>query len=111
MTLNILMMTAEYICFIYIGLSLNDTIIGHYQNILIALIILLLLLLARSVCIGIFAFAYRKNEKVKIRGKEWIFLSFSGLIKGPITYIFANVIVTKSIPCLDVTNKDIYKSV
>lgn len=111
MTLNILMMTAEFICFVYIGLSLNDTLLNHYWNILIALIILLLLLLARSICIGVFAFSYRNNEKVRIRGKEWVFLSFSGLIKGPITYIFANVIVTRSVPCLDVSNKDIYTTV
>lgn len=112
MTLNILMVSAEYVCFIYIGLSLLDTVYKHsFQNVMTALIILGFLLISRSICLGFMAFIYRKDDTFRVSGREWIFLSFSGLIKGPITYIFANVIVTKSIPCLDVTNKNTYISV
>jgi hypothetical protein len=105
------MLTAEFVCYVYIGLSLIDSFTLQYENIAIASLVLLFMLLSRVLCLATFAFFYRKDEKMRIRGKEWIFVGFSGIIKGPITYIFANVIVAKSIPCLDIHNAKIYKTV
>jgi NhaP-type Na+/H+ or K+/H+ antiporter len=111
MVLNTLMLSAEMVCFVYIGLSLIDTFTLHYENIAIAAIILLFMLISRVLCLSLFAYIYRNNDKIRIRGKEWVFVGFSGIIKGPITYIFANVIVAKSVPCLDIHNAAIYKTV
>jgi uncharacterized membrane protein len=111
MVLNTLMISAEMICFVYIGLSLIDSFQMHYENIAAGTLVLFFMLISRAVCMGIFAFMYRNDEKFRIRGKEWVFVIFSGIIKGPITYIFANVIVAKKVPCLDIHNKTIYKTV
>ena len=105
-----MMMMAEMICFVYIGLTLTDAVIGHYENILIAIVLLCGWLGGRALMMGVFAFFLSRNEKMRIRGKEWIYLITSGMIKGPLAYIFANIIVAKSVPCIDTNNAEIYKT-
>lgn len=111
LSLNLMMMMAEMICFVYIGLSLTDAFIDHYENIIAALILLAGWLAGRALMLGAFAYFLSKSNKMRIRGKEWAYLITSGLIKGPLAYIFANIIVAKSVPCIDTSNKTIYKTV
>lgn len=106
-----MMMTAEMVCFVYIGITLTDAFLNHYENLAVAGLLLFGMIISRALCIGLFAFYYRKDTKMRIRGKEWILIVMSGLIKGPLTYIFANIIVTPSVPCLDTSNYAIYKKV
>ena len=106
-----MMMTAEMVCFVYIGITLADAFVNHYENLVVALILLFAMIISRAICIGLIALYYRKDRTMRIRGKEWILIIMSGLIKGPLTYIFANIIVAKSVPCLDTSNYDNYKKV
>jgi len=106
-----MMMMAEMVCFVYIGLSLTDAFVGHYENIIAALILLAGWLAGRALMVGLFAIFLSRSEKMRVRGKEWAYLISSGLIKGPLAYIFANIIVAKSVPCIDINNSAIYKKV
>lgn len=111
LTLNMMMLLSEMITFVYIGLSLDDAFIYHIENIFLALVLILVMLLSRGFCISLFAFIHRGKSEYHIYGKEWLAVLSSGMIKGPMTYIFANILVTQSIPCLDTTNKGVYKIV
>lgn len=106
-----MMMMAEMVCFVYIGLSLTDAFVDHYENIVAALVLLGGWLAGRALMLGIFAIFLSRGKKMRIRGKEWAYLITSGLIKGPLAYIFANIIVAKSVPCIDTHNYAIYKTV
>lgn len=104
LTFNILMQGAEAICFIYIGLSFEDAFVRHYENFSIAGGVLLVLFISRSIVFIVSAFIFRNNQRFKIKGGEWFAVIVSGLVKGPMAYIFSNVLVPNRSPCLDVTN-------
>lgn len=111
LTLNLLMLLSEMVSFVYIGLSLEDAFIDHYENFSLAFILILVMLVSRAICLAIFGYFHRGDSKYQIYGKEWVACLSSGMIKGPMTYIFANIIVTSSIPCIDRSNYAIYKAV
>lgn len=111
LSLNLMMMMAEMICFVYIGLSLTDAFIGHYENIIAAVVLLGGWLAGRALMIGFISIFMSRTQKMRIRGKEWAYLITSGLIKGPLAYIFANIIVAKSVPCINTSDQDVYKKV
>lgn len=111
LTLNMMMLLAEMICFVYIGMSIEDTFLDHFQNIWIAVSVIFIMMVSRGICFGIVAILDWKNDHHRIKGKEWIAALSSGIVKGPLSYIFANIIVASNIPCLDRKNQEVYKKV
>lgn len=111
LTLNLLMLLCEMVSFVYIGLSLEDAFMGHLENFYLALILILGMLVSRIICFALFGLWHRGDRKYHIFGREWIAALSSGMIKGPMTYIFANIIVAGSIPCIDRNNYEQYKVV
>ena len=111
LTLNLLMLLSEMVAFVYIGLSLEDAFLGRWENIGLAFLLIALMLVSRVICYCIFGAFHRGDNKYHIEGKEWLAALSSGLIKGPMTYIFANILVAQSVPCLDTKDDKIYKIV
>lgn len=111
LTLNMLMLISEMTAFVYIGLSLEDTFLDNYQNFALAGILLGAMLLSRLICIGVYALLNRKNKSMKIYRGDWLANVSSFMIKGPLSFIFANIIVAKSVPCLDRKNTEVYNKV
>lgn len=109
LTFNLLMQASEAICFIYIGLSLQDAIFGHYENLAYMGIIMGSLFLCRSLLIAIIGLIKKNNKSFRVFGGEWVAILFAGLIKGPMAYIFMDVLVPDRNPCLDVNNPIEYK--
>ena len=109
LTFNLMMQAAEAICFIYIGISLKDALINHYENLAYAGIIFGSFLLCRTIAIVAIGVAKRNNKKFRVFGGEWVAILFAGMIKGPMTYISMEVLVPDRNPCLDVTNEVEYK--
>lgn len=102
LTFNLLMIAAEAICFIYIGLSLQDAIILHPENVIIALVLLGVFLASRTFIVTILVvFLKIFNIKFNVKGGEWVAFISTGLIKGPMAYIFSNVLVPYRTPCLN----------
>ena len=106
LTFNMIMQFAEVVCFIYIGVTLEDALVGHSENILYALVCLGVLLAMRVIVVSIVACFASKNFSIK--GKEWLAVISSGMIKGPMAYIFGNVLVPDRVPCLDVKDHHQY---
>lgn len=106
LTFNMIMQFAEVLCFIYIGVTLEDAFIGHLENLVYALVCLGVLLVTRCIIISIVACFTSKGFSIK--GKEWLAVISSGMIKGPMAYIFANVLVPDRVPCLDVKDHHQY---
>lgn len=107
LSFNLIMQLAEAICFIYIGLGVGDAVIGHQENIYYALFILGVLFVSRSLVIGVTAILL-KSAKLLIEPREYFPIIMSGMIKGPMAYIFANVLVPFRSPCLDIKNHHQY---
>lgn len=95
------MQLAEFICFIYIGISVEDAVLDHWENVGYAFLLLVVFILARILILLVFGLFYRKKDTFHIYGLEWVGLLFGGVIKGPMTFIFANVIVISKIACID----------
>jgi NhaP-type Na+/H+ or K+/H+ antiporter len=106
LTFNMIMQFAEVVCFIYIGVTLEDALVGHSENIVYALVCLGVLLAMRVIVVSIVACFASKNFSIK--GKEWLAVISSGMIKGPMAYIFGNVLVPDRVPCLDVKDHHQY---
>lgn len=100
LTFNTIMQFSEVICYIYIGMTLEDSIFGHLDNFVYALVCIGVLLISRIIVVSIIASF--TSDKFSIKGKEWIAVGFSGMIKGPMAYIFANVLVPERLPCIDI---------
>jgi NhaP-type Na+/H+ or K+/H+ antiporter len=111
MTLNLIMNLAEAACYIYIGLSVENAFVGHYEIILFSLFLLFSYMLSRALCLAGFALFYRGNSKLEIKSAEWLTLVVSGSVKGPMAYIFANVIVAYGVPCFNRDNNQQYLEV
>jgi NhaP-type Na+/H+ or K+/H+ antiporter len=104
LTFNLLLQFAEAICFIYIGLSFQDAVLGHPLNFGFAGILVLILLITRTIVISIAAaICGFWTEGFRVRGKEWGAVVLAGMVRGPMSYIFANVLVPVR-SCLDVKN-------
>lgn len=107
LSFNLIMQLAEAVCFIYIGLGVGDAVIGHQENIYYAMFILGVLFVSRSVVIGIAALVL-KSAKLLVEPREYFPVIMSGMIKGPMAYIFANVLVPFRSPCLDIKDHHQY---
>ena len=64
------------------------------------------LLVMRTLVISILACFVSKSFSIK--GKEWLAVISSGMIKGPMAYIFGNVLVPDRVPCVDVKDHHQY---
>jgi len=104
LTFNLLLQFAEAICFIYIGLSFQDAVIGRPMNFGFAGILILTLLVTRVIVISFAAaFCGWWSPGLKVKGKEWGAVILAGMVRGPMAYIFSNVLVPVR-SCIDVKN-------
>lgn len=108
MTFNLIMNLAEAACYIYIGLSVENAFVGHFEIILFSLGLLFAYMISRSICLLGFALYFRGHSKLEIKSTEWVSLVVSGSVKGPMAYIFANVIVAYGVPCFNRANYEQY---
>lgn len=109
LSFNLMMQVSEAVCFIYIGLSFEDAIRGHIENLKYAIVILFLLLLCRMIIVAIIALINRNQINFRISGGEWCGVVSSGLVKGPLAYIFMDVLIPNNPDCIDVFNPEHYK--
>lgn len=107
LSFNLIMQLAEAVCFIYIGLGVGDAVIGHQENIYYAMFILGVLFISRTFVIGVAALLL-KSAKLLVEPREYFPVIMSGMIKGPMAYIFANVLVPFRSPCLDIKDHHQY---
>lgn len=97
--INVIATGAEAICFIFVGLSFENTMDTNFYNLKLASIIFFLIFGARAfVYFGIVLFKYVTEEKLKYaKGldcsvRELFALCSAGMIKGPVAYIFGGVL-------------------
>lgn len=109
LTFNLMMQASEAICFIYIGLSLQDAIVNHYENLAYMGIVLGTLLVCRTLVVSVVGICQLKNQRFRVFGGEWIAILFAGVIKGPMAYILMDVLVPERNRCLDVNDIAQYK--
>lgn len=109
MTFNLMMQAAEAICFIYIGLSFPDAIGNHYENFIYVGIVIGSLFVCRAFVISIVGLMKRNNDRFRVFKGEWMAILFAGMIKGPMAYIFMDVLVPDRNPCINVNDPVQYK--
>lgn len=106
---NTFLFIAEALCYIYIGLSIDAAIIDHPENLIIGGAVLGCLIVSRIFVMVPFSILSCKKLRLNIKGAEWIAVMSSGLIKGPMAFIFANVLVPIRGPCLNPKDPAQYK--
>ena len=108
LSFNILMQLSEAVCFIYIGLSFEDAIRGHLENLIYAGAISASLLFCRSIVVAIVACIKKNQNNFRVKGGEWFGVISSAMVKGPLSYIFINILIPGKPECIDVFNKEHY---
>ena len=108
--LNFMMGMSEDLAILLVGFTVEDAVLNHYENILLAIVLLLAFLLSRVICFGsLIAYFRTTEEKLQFTKKEEWGIIFSGMIKGPMAFIFANVIVAKGVKCFNPKDSVLYK--
>lgn len=110
LSFNLMMQMSEAVSFIYIGLSFEDAIRGHLENFIYAAVILTSLLLCRSLVVAVVAIIKRNKTNFRVFGGEWVAAVSSCLLKGPLAYIFMNILLPDIPECIDVFNEEHYKA-
>lgn len=109
LSFNLLMQLSEAVSFIYIGLSFMDAIKGHSENLVFASAILMILLICRILVVSVVAIIKRKQKNFRVHGGEWVAAVSTCLVKGPLAYVFMNVLIPGIPDCIDVHNKEHYE--
>lgn len=102
LSFNLMMQLSEAVCFIYIGLSFEDAIRGHSENFIYAGTIMLILLICRSFVVAGMALIKRDQKNFRVHGGEWVAAVSSCLVKGPLAYIFMNILLPGIPECINV---------
>lgn len=98
--INVVAQAAEAFCFIYVGMSVEDTFNKGMTNLKISIIFFLLTLGVRFLLVLVAVFWKMKKERINQRmllnlniSELYAFCS-AGMVKGPVAYIFGGVLVS-----------------